>query len=76
MAPSAAEQGLAWAIVVAVIGWSYLWKCIAFWKAARRDQLGWYVLMALVPPFDFGVVEMIYVFWVGPRAPELDETGF
>ncbi len=54
---SAAEAQLAaWAIVVAVLIWSYLWKCLAFWKAARRAQIGWYVVIALSPPF--GLVEM------------------
>lgn len=60
---------LAWAIVLLVIVWSYLWKCLAFWKAARRGHLGWYLVLALAPPF--GLVEMIYVFWVAPRAPEI-----
>lgn len=67
---AAGEQQLAvaWAIVVAVVAWSYLWKCVAFWKAARRDQIGWYVVIALAPPF--GLVEMLYVFLVAPRVPE------
>ena len=69
-----AEQGrvgLAWAIVMGVMVWSYLWKCIALWKAARRDQMVWYVLIALAPPF--GLLEMIYVFLVAPRVAELGE---
>ncbi len=65
---------LAWAIMLAVVVWSYVWKCIAFWKAARRDQVGWYVLIALAPPF--GLLEMIYVFLVAPRTPESGETPF
>lgn len=67
---AAGEQQLAvaWAIVVAVVAWSYLWKCLALWKAARRDQIGWYVVIALAPPF--GLVEMLYVFLVAPRVPE------
>jgi len=71
--PSADEQSLAlaWAIVLAVVAWSYLWKCLAFWKAARREQIGWYVVIALAPPF--GLVEMLYVFLVAPRVPEAGE---
>jgi len=68
----AQQLALAWAIVGAVLVWSYLWKCIALWKAARRDQVGWYVLIALAPPF--GLLEMIYVFLVAPRAAEFGET--
>jgi hypothetical protein len=59
---------VAWAILLLAVVWSYLWKTIAFWKAARRDHLGWYLLIALGPPF--GLLEMIYVFWVAPRHPE------
>jgi len=63
---------MAWVIVLLVVVWSYMWKCIAFWKAARRDHIGWYVVLAMAPPF--GLIEMIYVFWVAPRVPELGET--
>jgi len=61
---------LAWAIVWAVVLWGYVWKCIAFWHAARRGQLGWFVAVALVPPL-FGALEMAYVFLVAPRHSEL-----
>ena len=63
---------LAWMVVCLVALWGYLWKCIAFWTAARRDQMGWYVVLAVVPPV-FGVLEMIYVFLVAPRQAELGE---
>ena len=65
------QLALAWAILLAVIVWSYAWKCIALWKAARRDQVGWYVVIALAPPF--GLLEMIYVFLVAPRVADLGE---
>ena len=60
---------LAWAIVWAAVLWGYVWKCMAFWMAARRGQLGWFVVLAVVPPV-FGALEMIYVFLVAPRHPE------
>jgi len=62
---------LAWAILFAVVLWSYLWKCFAFWKAAQRNQVGWYVIIALAPPF--GIVEMIYTFWISSRVGRIDE---
>lgn len=63
---------LAWVIVGLVGLWTYLWKCIALWMAARRGQIGWYVVVAVFP-LDFGALEMIYVFLVAPRRPELGE---
>ncbi len=63
---------VAGAIVWLVVLWSYAWKCVALWKAARRDHIGWYVVFAV--PIPFGLLEMIYVFWVAPRSPELGDT--
>ena len=63
---------LASVILWAVVLWGYMWKCIAFWMAARRDQLGWYIVLAVLPPV-FGALEMIYVFLVAPRHQELEE---
>jgi hypothetical protein len=68
------QLAMAWAITIALVVWGYLWKCVAFWKAARRDQTGWYVVIALAP--TFGVLEMIYVFLVAPRTPESGGVGF
>ena len=69
--PSDQQVVLAGAIVWLVVLWSYLWKLIAFWKAARRNHVVWYIVFAL--PIPFGFFEMLYVFWVSPRYPELDQ---
>lgn len=74
MASARTEQVfIAWILLLLVMIWSYLWKAIAFWKAARRDHVGWYVFLALAPPF--GLLEMIYVFWIAPHHPELDQQS-
>jgi len=65
-----AQLTMAWVIVWLVVIWGYLWKCIGFWMAARRGQLGWYVALAVIPPV-FGALEMVYVFLVAPRQPEV-----
>ena len=59
------QQAVAWTIVWLVILWSYAWKLLGFWAAARRGHVGWFLLFAL--PLPFGLVEMIYVFWLAPR---------
>ncbi len=61
---------LAWIIVFLLVVWSAAWKLVALWKAARRDQLGWYVVLALMPPVA-GALEMVYIFFVAPRVPDL-----
>lgn len=66
---------LAWALVVALLLWSYLWKGIALWMAARRDHVAWYVVLAILMPVpEFGAVEMLYVLAVARRQPDLVET--
>ncbi len=56
-------------LFVALALWSVVWKGIALWKAARRDQLGWY--LALLVLNTVGLLPMIYIFLVAPRHPEL-----
>ncbi len=74
MTQQAATSMLAWLIVAAITVWSYAWVLIALWKAARRDQLGWFIACAI---FSFaGIIPMIYVFAVAPRTPELGQEMF
>jgi len=51
--------------------WSVVWKAIALWKAARRDQLGWYITLLVIN--TAGILEMIYIFAVAPRHAELGQ---
>ena len=71
--PEGQRLVLAWTIVLLVVLWSYLWKGIALWHAARRNQLGWYVVVLLAPLF--GAVEMFYVFVVAPGRPLVGGCG-
>ena len=55
------------AIVVAL--WEIAWKAVALWKAARRDQLTWYILLLNLN--TAGILPIIYIFALAPRHPEL-----
>ncbi len=57
------------AVLVPLILWSAIWKGIALWKAARRDQLGWYIALLIIN--TVGVLPIIYIFLVAPRHPRL-----
>ncbi len=57
------------AIVIPLVLWSVVWKGIALWKAARRDQLGWYIALLIIN--TVGVLPIIYIFLVAPRHPKL-----
>lgn len=69
-----AQLLLAWAIVFAIVVWSYVWTLVALWKAARRGHTGWYVMLGILT-FP-GLLQMFYVFFVAPRHPEMGEGGF
>ena len=60
---------LLWIVIVLLSAWEIVWKGIALWKAARRDQLGWYVVLLVIN--TVGILPIIYIFAVAPRHPEL-----
>jgi len=62
--------GLSWAIWPLLL-WGLVWKAIALWKAARRDQLVWYIVLLVVN--TVGILEIIYIFAVAPRQPEMGQ---
>jgi hypothetical protein len=43
--------------------WSMIWKGLALWKAARREDKTWYVVMLILN--TAGILEIIYYFFVG-----------
>lgn len=40
--------------------WSFVWKGIALWKAAKRDSVAWFIPLLVVNLF--GVLEILYIF--------------
>ncbi len=63
---------LATPIMLLLVAWSLVWKGIALWKAARRDQTAWYVVLLLLN--TVGILEIVYIFAVAPRQPELGQA--
>ena len=58
------------AILIPLVLWSAVWKGIAImWKAAQRDQLGWYIALLIIN--SVGLLPIIYIFLVAPRHPKL-----
>jgi hypothetical protein len=48
----------AWLLAIAII-WSLIWKGIALWKSARRDQLVWFICLLVIN--TVGILEIIYI---------------
>ncbi len=40
--------------------WSYAWKGIALWRAARDNQRNWFIVMIVLP--TAGILEIVYLF--------------
>ena len=38
---------LLWIVIVSLTAWDLVWKAIALWFAARRNQLVWYVALVM-----------------------------
>ena len=46
-------------LIIAII-WSFIWKGIALWKAARNNQKTWYIILLIVN--TLGILEILYIY--------------
>jgi len=46
-------------IILALALWESVWRLIAFWKAARHNQMAWFIVMAILN--TAGILEIIYL---------------
>jgi len=60
LATIAGQLGISIALLLVIAIWSYVWKLIAFWKAARKGSVIWFVILALVN--TIGILEILYIF--------------
>lgn len=49
-------------IIAPLLVWSLIWKGLAFWYAARREEKVWYIVLLLVN--TAGILEIIYLAFV------------
>ena len=52
-------------LLAALLVWSLIWKGFALWRAARADQLVWYVVILFVN--TAGLLEIAYLLFFAPR---------
>jgi hypothetical protein len=53
---------LAAPFVLVILLWSFVWKGLALWHAARRGQYWWFLILLVVN--TLGILEIIYLFFV------------
>lgn len=46
-------------LIVIIVIWDLIWKCLALWKSARRNQPIWFVILLLV--ISVGILPIIYL---------------
>ena len=49
-------------VLVPLVVWSLIWKGLALWRAARRGESAWYVILLIVN--TVGILEIIYYFGI------------
>ncbi|MBS3100496.1 hypothetical protein J4463_04785, partial [Candidatus Pacearchaeota archaeon] len=47
-------------LIIIVIIWTLVWKGLALWKAGRKNQPIWFVVLLVVN--TFGILEILYIF--------------
>jgi hypothetical protein len=50
---------------VAVVIWTFAWKGLALWKAARLSHRNWFIALLILN--TFGIVEIIYIYFVAKK---------
>jgi hypothetical protein len=46
-------------LIAAAIIWSIIWKGIALWKAARNNQIRWFIALFVIN--TVGILEIAYI---------------
>ncbi len=55
----------AW-LIVALLVWSIFWKGLALWRAARREDKVWFVLLLIIN--TIGILEILYYFYFSKKS--------
>jgi len=55
--------------LLALVAWEMLWKGLAMWKSARRDEPLWFIAVFVLN--TAGLLPMIYVVFFARRRPDL-----
>jgi hypothetical protein len=45
-----------------LIVWTLTWKGFALWRAARREEMGWFIALLVIN--TLGILEIVYYFLI------------
>lgn len=52
-------------IILLAALWTLPWKGIALWKAARNNDIAWFIIFMVIN--TLGILEILYIFVFGKR---------
>jgi hypothetical protein len=61
------DQLPAWysVMILVIVLWSLPWKAVALWKAARNNDLVWFILLMIIN--TVGILEILYIYIFGKK---------
>jgi len=54
------QMGIPIWLISTILVWSLIWKLLALWKSARKHQVAWFIILALVN--TVGILEILYIY--------------
>jgi hypothetical protein len=54
-----------WVIIILCL-WDGIWKMISIWKAARNNELGWFIVLAILN--TVGILPIIYILLIDKKS--------
>ena len=63
--PSSSLTSAQAALLAIIVIWSIIWKGIALWRAARKGDTAWYVLLLILN--TIGIVEIFYIIFFSKK---------
>jgi len=54
------QFGIPMWLIIAILIWSLVWKLLALWKSAKKNQVAWFIILALVN--TIGILEIFYIY--------------
>lgn len=48
-----------WLLVIIFL-WSFIWKLLALWKSARKSNVVWFIVLAVLN--TVGILEILYIY--------------
>lgn len=52
--------GIGGIFMLAAIIWTIYWKGLALWKAAKRNERGWFIALLIIN--TLGILEILYIY--------------